>query len=131
VPEGQVGRYVARTLGGRASAAPTWSLLRRAVTVHNLGGVPMGTDRAHGVIDDYGEVHGHRDLYVVDGAAVPSATGVNPSASILAMAERNVSTGHYATPDLDQLARTDADLRRATRWSRCWTATRCRPSRRR
>jgi cholesterol oxidase len=26
---------------------------------------------------------------VVDGAAVPSATGVNPSASILAMAERN------------------------------------------
>jgi cholesterol oxidase len=88
--EGQVGRYVARTLGGRAAAAPTWSLLRRAVTVHNLGGVPMGTDRAHGVIDEYGEVHGHRDLYVVDGAAVPSATGVNPSASILAMSERNV-----------------------------------------
>jgi cholesterol oxidase len=88
--EGQVGRAVARMLGGRASDAPTWSLLRRAVTVHNLGGVPMGIDRAHGVIDEYGEVHRHRRLYVVDGAAVPSATGVNPSASILAMAERNV-----------------------------------------
>ena len=88
--EGQVGRAVARMLGGRASDAPTWSLLRRAVTVHSLGGVPMGIDRAHGVIDEYGEVHGYRGLYVVDGAAVPSATGVNPSASILAMAERNV-----------------------------------------
>jgi cholesterol oxidase len=64
--------------------------MRRALTVHNLGGVPMGIDSAHGVIDEYGEVHGHRGLYVVDGAAVPSATGVNPSASILAMAERNV-----------------------------------------
>ncbi|HEY9377721.1 MAG TPA: GMC oxidoreductase, partial [Jiangellaceae bacterium] len=88
--EGQVGRYVARMLDGHASDAPTWSLLRRAVTVHNLGGVPMGIDRAHGVIDEYGEVHGYRDLYVVDGAAVPSATGVNPSGSILAIAERNV-----------------------------------------
>jgi cholesterol oxidase len=35
--EGQVGRAVARMLGGRASEAPTWSLLRRAVTVHCLG----------------------------------------------------------------------------------------------
>lgn len=25
--------------------------------------------------DGYGQVHGHRGLYVVDGAAVPSATG--------------------------------------------------------
>jgi cholesterol oxidase len=56
--EGQVGRAVARMLGGRASDAPTWSLLRRAVTVHGLGGVPMGIDSAHGVIDEYGEVHG-------------------------------------------------------------------------
>jgi cholesterol oxidase len=65
-------------------------MLRRAATVHNLGGVPMGIDRAHGVIDEYGEVHGCRGSDVVDGAAVSSATGVNPSASILAMAERNV-----------------------------------------
>jgi GMC oxidoreductase len=34
--------------------------------------------------------HGHRGLHVVDGAAVPSAIGVNPSDSILAMAERNM-----------------------------------------
>ncbi|MBO0810460.1 MAG: GMC family oxidoreductase [Microlunatus sp.] len=88
--EGQVARAVARMLGGRASSLPTWSLLRRAITVHNLGGVPMGVDRTRGVINEYGEVHGYPGMYVVDGSAVPSATGVNPSASILAMAERNV-----------------------------------------
>jgi cholesterol oxidase len=42
-------------------------------------------------------VHGHRGLYVVDGAAVPSVTGVNPSASILAMAERNVERAIRST----------------------------------
>ncbi|HZA03714.1 MAG TPA: GMC family oxidoreductase [Propionibacteriaceae bacterium] len=90
VAEGQVGRAVARMLGGRALTAPTWSLMRRALTVHNLGGVPMGRGASDGVIDEHGEVHGYPGLFVVDGAAVPSATGVNPSASILAMAERNV-----------------------------------------
>lgn len=88
--EALVGRVVARMLGGRASSAPTWTWLRRAVTVHNLGGVPMGDDARSGVIDEFGEVHGYPNLFVFDGAAVPSATGVNPSASIAAMAERNV-----------------------------------------
>jgi cholesterol oxidase len=88
--EALVGRVVARVFGARARSAPTWTFLRRAVTVHNLGGVPMGADGRTGVIDEHGEVHGYPGLYVVDGAAVPSATGVNPSASIAAMAERNV-----------------------------------------
>ncbi|WP_136707542.1 GMC family oxidoreductase [Agromyces sp. H66] len=88
--EALVGRVVARVFGARARSAPTWTYLRRAITVHNLGGVPMGDDAASGVIDEYGHVHGYPGLYVVDGAAVPSATGVNPSASIAAMAERNI-----------------------------------------
>lgn len=88
--EALVGRVVARMLGGRASPAPTWTWLRRAITVHNLGGVPMGDDAQSGVVDEFGEVHGYPNLFVFDGAAVPSATGVNPSASIAAMAERNV-----------------------------------------
>lgn len=88
--EALVGRVVARMLGGRASPAPTWTWLRRAVTVHNLGGVPMGDDVRSGVIDEHGQVYGYPGLFVIDGAAVPSATGVNPSASIAAMAERNV-----------------------------------------
>lgn len=88
--EALVGRVVARVFGARARSSPTWTFLRRAITVHSLGGVPMGADARSGVIDEHGEVHGYPGLYVVDGAAVPSATGVNPSASIAAMAERNV-----------------------------------------
>jgi cholesterol oxidase len=70
--------------------------MRRALTVHNLGGVPMGIDSAHGVIDEYGEVHGHRGLDVVDGAAVPSATGVNPSAPFWRWLNAT-SSGPFAT----------------------------------
>lgn len=85
--ESRASREVARQLSGRMQLAPTWQFLRRAVTVHNLGGAPMGTDAGSGVIDEYGEVHGYPGLFVVDGAAVPAATGSNPSATIAAMAE--------------------------------------------
>ena len=85
--EARIAGTVARVLGARGWHAPTWTWLRKAVTVHNLGGVPMGPD---GVVDEFGEVHGHPGLFVVDGAALTAATGVNPSATILAVAERNV-----------------------------------------
>jgi hypothetical protein len=35
-----------RRFGGRPFVTPTWRLLRQPVTVHNLGGAPMGTDPA-------------------------------------------------------------------------------------
>jgi cholesterol oxidase len=58
------------------------------VTVHNLGGARMGSDRETGVVDTDGEVFGHPGLYVLDGAALPGATGANPSSTIAAVAER-------------------------------------------
>ncbi|WP_328995588.1 GMC oxidoreductase [Kribbella sp. NBC_01245] len=86
--ESRASREVARQLSGRNNLTPTWRFMRKAVTVHNLGGVPMGPDARTSVIDEYGQVHGYPGLYVVDGAAVPGATGTNPSATITAMAER-------------------------------------------
>lgn len=85
--EARVAGAVARRLHARGWHAPTWTWLRKAVTVHNLGGVPMGRD---GVVDESGEVHAHPGLFVVAGAALPAATGVNPSATILAVAERDI-----------------------------------------
>src|SRR5699024_8795331 len=41
---------------------------------------------------DLGEVHGHPGLFVMDGSTLPSSTGVNPSATILAAAERSIET---------------------------------------
>ena len=48
----------------------------------------MADTPALGVVDAEGEVFGHPGLYVADGAAVPTALGVNPSLTIAALAER-------------------------------------------
>ena len=79
---------VVSTLGGRAAPTPTWRYLRQPVSVHNLGGCRMSDDPTRGVVDTNAQVHGFPGLYVLDGAILPAATGVNPSATIAAVAER-------------------------------------------
>lgn len=86
----RVGPLLARLLEARVYNPFTWSLLRRTSTVHALGGVRTGPDPATGVVDEAGEVHGYPGLFVMDGSVLPAATGVNPSATILAVAERSV-----------------------------------------
>jgi choline dehydrogenase-like flavoprotein len=54
---------------------------------------PLGTARAdaresHGVVDSDLGVHGMRGLWVADGSVVPSALGVNPQLTIMALATR-------------------------------------------
>ncbi|WP_433673254.1 GMC oxidoreductase [Nocardia sp. CA-136227] len=57
-----------------------------SITAHPLGGAVIGR-----ATDEYGRVRGYRNLYVMDGAAVPGSTGtVNPSLTIAALAERNI-----------------------------------------
>ncbi|MGE0550105.1 MAG: GMC family oxidoreductase N-terminal domain-containing protein [Kofleriaceae bacterium] len=55
---------------------------------HPLGTARMGRDPARSVIDPDHEVHDTPGLYVVDGAAVPTAIGVNPQVTIMALATR-------------------------------------------
>jgi choline dehydrogenase-like flavoprotein len=55
---------------------------------HPLGTARMGSDPAVSVIDADHQVHGSPGLYVVDGAAVPTAIGVNPQITIMALATR-------------------------------------------
>ncbi|WP_345217743.1 GMC family oxidoreductase [Georgenia halophila] len=88
--EERVGPAVARFFGSPVRSALTWSLLRRAVTVHPLGGVPSGPDAESAVVDGKRQVHGYPGLYVMDGSVIPASTGVNPSATILASAERSI-----------------------------------------
>jgi cholesterol oxidase len=80
-------RQVAEQLDGRFLQGPS-SLLSRMVTVHPLGGVPMGVDVDHGVVDSYGEVFGYPGLFVSDGSVMPGPVGVNPSLTIAALGER-------------------------------------------
>ncbi|GII89203.1 hypothetical protein Ssi03_71930 [Sphaerisporangium siamense] len=80
-------RRVSDVLGAEHSDMPAW-LGKRIITVHPLGGVPMGRHAGEGACDPYGEMFGHPGLYVADGAALPGPVGANPSLTIAALADR-------------------------------------------
>jgi cholesterol oxidase len=82
-----ISREMARVLGGRFADNPLW-FLRRVITVHPLGGAPMGRHRDEGVVDEYGNVFGHPGLHIADGSVMPGPTGPNPSFTIAALADR-------------------------------------------
>jgi cholesterol oxidase len=78
---------IADALGGKMIHSPL-SALSRVITVHPLGGCPMGRTASEGVVDSYGEVFNYPGLYVADGAVMPGPTGPNPSLTIAALADR-------------------------------------------
>jgi cholesterol oxidase len=80
-------KALADELGAKYADNPIW-FFRSIITVHPLGGAPMGRDAAEGVCDGFGEVFGYPGLYVADGAAMPGPVGANPSLTIAAMADR-------------------------------------------
>ncbi|MBS1118731.1 MAG: hypothetical protein H6Q90_959 [Deltaproteobacteria bacterium] len=69
----------------RATIRP-WDLDLSAY--HPLGTARMGSDPRSSVVGPDHQVHDTKGLYVVDGAAVPSSTGVNPQVTIMALATR-------------------------------------------
>jgi cholesterol oxidase len=78
---------IARALGGRHMNTPLW-LFKRVITVHPLGGCPMGRDRSEGVVDSWGQSFDYPGLYVADGSVMPGPVGPNPSLTIAAFADR-------------------------------------------
>lgn len=80
-------KRVAQELGASFADNPT-RYLNRLVTVHPLGGSPMGRNEEEGVVDPYGEVFNYPDLYVADGSVMPGPVGANPSLTIAALADR-------------------------------------------
>ncbi|MNC89706.1 Cholesterol oxidase precursor [compost metagenome] len=74
--------------GGRALPNPLWRVLKSLITLHPLGGCPMGVSPDTGVVDHLGRTFGYPNLFVVDGAIVPTPTVRNPSHTIAALAER-------------------------------------------
>jgi choline dehydrogenase-like flavoprotein len=96
-------------MGGQYFRFPFWSrngLLnnnpnpeRKFVTVHPLGGCPMGRTSTDGVVDTKGRVfstdHGsdqvHQGLYLADASVVPGPVAVNPTLTIVALAQKIAS----------------------------------------
>jgi cholesterol oxidase len=88
IPAGnEVTRRIAEKIDGVAGG--TWGeLFNIPLTAHFLGGAAIGDSAESGVIDPYQRVHGYPTMSVMDGAAISSNLGVNPSLSITAQAER-------------------------------------------
>ena len=78
---------IARALGAELVDNPLW-YLRRVITVHPLGGCPMGRTPSEGVVDPHGEVFGCPGLHIADGSVMPGPVGANPSLTIAALADR-------------------------------------------
>ncbi|HSE81310.1 MAG TPA: GMC family oxidoreductase [Gaiellaceae bacterium] len=84
---GDFAEDIAEALGARFKRNPTW-YLGRLITVHPLGGCPMGRVPEEGVVDPYGEVFGYPGFTIADGSVMPGPVGPNPSLTIAALAER-------------------------------------------
>ena len=55
---------------------------------HPLGSCRMGLSSDDAVVDEYGQVFGLRELFIVDSSILPSSLGVNPQVTVMAMATR-------------------------------------------
>ena len=84
---GDFGKEIAGALGAKFERNPTW-YLGRLMTVHPLGGCPMGRSVDEGVVDSYGEVFGYPGFTIADGSVMPGPVGPNPSLTIAALADR-------------------------------------------
>lgn len=63
----------------------------RNFTVHPLGGCGISDTATTGVTDHLGRLFGAEGLYVADGSLYPRASGLPPSMTIAALAERNAT----------------------------------------
>ena len=58
---------------------------------HQAGTCRMGTDPRTSVTDSWGRVHGHQNLFVMDGSIHVTNGGFNPVLTIMALAFRNAT----------------------------------------
>ncbi len=57
-------------------------------TAHQMGTCRLGASPSTSVADPYGQVHGVRGLFIADASGCPTALGVNPMISTMALAYR-------------------------------------------
>jgi choline dehydrogenase-like flavoprotein len=81
---------IVRTRADLAEVTARFSAAAASVmTVHLCSTVPMGEDRTVAAADSFGRLHDADNVYVNDASLLPDAPGVNPQASVMAVAIRN------------------------------------------
>ncbi len=84
------GAPLVRTRADLAAMSSTFSAARASVmTVHLCSTVPMGEDVAKCGANSFGRVHGTTNVWVNDASLLPTAPGVNPQGTVMALAIRN------------------------------------------
>ncbi len=69
-------------------------------SAHPQGGCRMGSSPDNSVVNEYGQIHGRKNLFVCDGSLFPTSVKVNPHITILALADR---TAEYIRTNYAQL----------------------------
>ncbi len=62
-----------------------------AIGLHLMGGCALGTDAETSVVGEDFRLHGEKNVYAADSSIFPSAPGLNPSLTILALSLRAAS----------------------------------------
>ncbi len=60
------------------------------MTIHLFSSCPMGEDTNICPVNSFGQVFKHKNLFINDGSLLPTAPGVNPQGTIMAIARRNI-----------------------------------------
>jgi choline dehydrogenase-like flavoprotein len=74
-----------------AGAKQAWVTRRKVSSGHNLGTCKMGDNPETSVVNRFGRTHDVPNLYIIDGSVFTTSTGVNPTATICAVALRTAS----------------------------------------
>ena len=116
---------MAAKMDGHEGALP-FEVVNRTASAHFTGGIPIGDSSETGAVDPYQRVFGQPGLHVIDGSVMPANTGVNPSLTITALAERAMSLlaeqgrrGHEAAAGLRLRARRSGDAAPSGRAGGC------------
>jgi choline dehydrogenase-like flavoprotein len=84
------GAPLVRRRSDLAAMQSAFSASRASVmTVHLCSTVPMGEDVARCGANSFGRVHGTANVWVNDASLLPTAPGVNPQGTVMALAIRN------------------------------------------
>ncbi|UZE96606.1 GMC family oxidoreductase N-terminal domain-containing protein [Alkalimarinus alittae] len=58
------------------------------IGLHLMGGCTLGKDGRNSVVNEHFQVHDHPNVFIADSSIFPSAPGINPSLSIMALAHK-------------------------------------------